>query len=88
MNSNGQPTPFGVIEKRPRPLEHGAVLISKIYAIAATTRAASGLSLGALLQDQIRTYETVVARVGPEHDVPVVTDALPKLRAAVAMLDQ
>jgi hypothetical protein len=74
-------------EKRRDALEHGSILISKIYAIAATNRAASGLSLGPLLESQIRTYETVVAKLGPKHDVPVVTDALPKLRETVAMLE-
>lgn len=76
-----------VNEKRRDALEHSSVLISRIYAIAATARVASGLSLGALLESQIRTYETIVAKLGPKHDAPVVTDALPKLRETVAMLE-
>lgn len=76
------------LEKRRQPLEHGAVLISEIYAVAATARAASGLSIGPLLEDQIRTYETILSRVGPNHEVPIVADALPKLREAAAMLEQ
>ena len=75
-------------EKRREALKHGSVLISKIYAIAATTKVASGLSLGPLLENQIRTYEVIVAKLGAGHDAPVVTDALPKLRATVAMLDK
>lgn len=77
-----------VNEKRRAALEHGSALISEIFTIAATARAASGLSLGPLLESQIRTYESVVAKVGPKHDVPLVTDALPKLREAVAMLEK
>lgn len=76
-----------VSEQRRAALEHGSVLVARIYAIAATTRVAGGLSLGPLLKSQIRTYETLVAKLGPKHDVPVVMDALPKLRAAVAMLE-
>lgn len=75
-------------QERAEALEHGSVLISKIYAIAATTRVASGLSLGPLLESQIRTYEVIAAKLGRRHDAPVVTDALPKLRATVAMLDK
>jgi hypothetical protein len=30
----------------------------------------------------------VVGKVGPKHDLPLVTDALPKLRQAVAMLEK
>lgn len=75
-------------EKRPEVLEHAAVLISEIYAIAVTMRPASGLSMGPLLKDQIRLYEDIAAKLGPKHEIPVVTDALPKLRETVAMLDK
>ncbi len=61
-------------------LEHGAVLISEIYAIAVIQRTAAGLSVDALLRDQIKMYESIVTRVGAYRDVPVVTEALPKLK--------
>lgn len=92
MNASGCAAQSSVLlidgKKRREALEHGALLISEIYAISATMRAASGLSLGVLLKDQIRIYEGIVAKLGPKHAVPVLTDALPKLRAAVAMLEK
>lgn len=92
MNATGcatQSTQFLIgLEKRPEALEHGAVLISGIFAIASSMRAAGGLSIGLLLEEQVRNYETVVARLGDERDVPIITDALPKLREAVAVLKE
>ncbi|HWK51989.1 MAG TPA: hypothetical protein VNR40_18975 [Steroidobacter sp.] len=62
-------------------LEHGAVVISEVYAMAVLQRAAAGLSVDALLEDQIRIYESIVTTLGAHREVPVVTEALPKLRA-------
>lgn len=75
-------------EARREALKHGAVLISETYAIAAILSAANDLPLAPVLKDQIRAYETVVAKLGPKHDVQVVTDALPKLKATLAILEE
>jgi hypothetical protein len=74
-------------EHRPEALEHGAVVMSESYSTAVIARAAAGLKVAPLLRDQIRTYETIVTRLGPEQEVPVATDALPKLRATLATLE-
>jgi hypothetical protein len=73
-------------EKRPEALKHGAVLISQIYAIAAIYHAATDRRPGWVLKDQIRAYEIILTKLGPRHEAPVVTDALPKLKAALASL--
>jgi hypothetical protein len=70
-------------EKRPAALQHGAIVISEIYATAVITRAAAGAKVELLLTDQIRAYETVLARLGPEQKAPFIDDALPKLKAAL-----
>lgn len=75
-------------EQRPEALKHGAVLISEIYAVAAILRAAAGLPPATLLKDQIRTYEKIAAKLGPKHEVQVITDALPKLKAALASVEE
>lgn len=61
-------------------LEHGAVVISEVYAMAVIQRAAAGLSVDALLEDQVKIYESIVTTLGAHREVPVVTEALPKLR--------
>ncbi|HEY0680744.1 MAG TPA: hypothetical protein VGD45_00290 [Steroidobacter sp.] len=75
-------------ETRREALKHGAVLISEAYAIAAILSAANDLPLEPVLSDQIRAYESLVAKLGPKHDVQVVTDALPKLKATLAILEE
>lgn len=75
-------------EKRREALKHGAVVISEMYAIAFIIRAATELKVAPLLKDQIRAYETLVAKLGPKHEVQLVTDALPKLKETLAMLDK
>jgi hypothetical protein len=75
-------------EKRREALKHGAVMISEIYAIAFIVRAPTALKAGPFLKDQIRAYETLVAKLGPKHEVQLVTDALPKLKATLAMFDK
>lgn len=74
-------------EERPEALQHSAVLISEIFAIWAVHMTAMDLQLAPLLKEQIRVYEHLVAKLGPKHEAPVVTDALPKLRAALASLE-
>lgn len=74
-------------EQRPEALKHGAVLVSEIYSTLEIFRAASGLHVAAFLRDQIRTYETLVKKLGPGQQVPGVTDALPKLQATLAALE-
>lgn len=71
-------------EKRPAALQHGAIVISEIFSAAIIFRAAAGLTVEPLLADQIRAYETVLERLGPEHKAPFIDDALPKLKAALA----
>jgi hypothetical protein len=71
-------------EKRPAALQHGAIVISEIYSTAVITRAALGLKVEPLLADQIRAYERVLERLGPEQKAPFINDALPKLKAALA----
>lgn len=75
-------------EKRREALKHGAVVISEMYAIAVILRAVADLKIAPLLADQVDDYEAVVKKLGPKHDVKVVTDALPKLKATLAMLEQ
>jgi hypothetical protein len=74
-------------EHRPEALKHGAIAVSEIYANVEIVRAALGLKVAPLLKDQIRAYETVLARLGPKHPMPFVSDALPKLKATLAALE-
>jgi hypothetical protein len=74
-------------EQRPEALKHGAVVIAEIYSTLTIFRAAVGLKVAPVLKDQIRTYESIVTKLGPEQPVQVVTDALPKLRATLATLE-
>jgi hypothetical protein len=74
-------------EQRPEALKHAAVVISEIYSAVVIFRAAAGLKVAPLLKDQVRDYETVVTRLGPDHGLQVVTDALPKLKATLATLE-
>lgn len=76
------------LEKRREARNHGAILISKIYAIATVLRAATDLQVAHVLNEQVRTYERLVATLGPKHDAKFVSDALPKLRATVAILEK
>lgn len=73
-------------EKNPETIKHGAVLVAEIFAMAEIMRAASGLTATALLEDQISSYETVLKKLGPGQEVPGVTDALPELKATLALV--
>lgn len=75
-------------EQRREAIQHGAILISQIYSIVAITHAAAGRKPTVILQDQIRTYEQIVEKLGPKHQAAVITDALPKLKETLANLEK
>lgn len=53
-------------EKRREALNHGAVVVSQMYAIAVILRAAADLKIAPLLADQVDDYEAIAEKLGPK----------------------